>query len=48
MVDSKVKCSACVLLEVDSDSGEMLLEQHALISWRDEKPSLSVGKLGKG
>lgn len=28
MVDSRVKCSAWVLLEIDSDSVEMLLEQH--------------------
>lgn len=48
MVDSRVKCSARVLLEIDSDSVEKLLEQHVLISRREEKPSLSLGKLGKG
>lgn len=36
MVDYRVKCSARVLLEINSDSVERLLEQHVLISWREE------------
>lgn len=43
-----MKCIAKVLLEIDTDSVERLFRQCVLTSRREEKPSLSLGKLGKG
>lgn len=47
MVNSRIKCIANVLLEIDTDSVERLCEQHVLNSWREEKP-LFAGKAWKG
>lgn len=48
MVNSRMKSIAKVLLEIDINSVERLFEQHGLTSWREEKPSLSLGNLGQG